>query len=212
MLHVFLGVDAPYRRREALRPVAAGALSQAINLRREGITRGFNHQACRLGALGIAQQDAVHAGRERLLDHPGIGPQSIGGAGQGERDDDRRGFVAGARRARVDQTAHEIAQFLEIERTVLHFIGDVVGLGRRHLLAFFIAAAADLRVIDRLILEPHVDDAVDMFACAGCLRRHGRDRRIARRHRLLGADRHGGEHGGNQAGHQNYSRLHGILP
>ena len=111
----------------------------------------------------------MHAGGQGLLDHPGIGAHGVGRAGNGQRDDDGRGLVTGAGRTGVDQAAHEVAQLLEVERPVLHFIRDVVGLGGRHLLAFFVAAAADLRVIDGLVLEPHVDDAVDVLAGAGGL-------------------------------------------
>ena len=172
------GVTPHMRRRVALRAVAAGALRQAVDARGEGIARGFDHQAGGFRAFGVAQQDAVHAGGQGLLDHPGIGAHGVGGAGDRQGDDHRRGLVAGAGRAGFHQAAHEFPQFLEVERAVLHFIGDVVGLGGRHLLALLIAAAADLRVIDRLVLEPHVDDAVDVLAGAGGLLRHLRHRRI----------------------------------
>ena len=127
-------------------------------------------------------------------------------------DDHRRGLVTGAGRAGFDQPAHEFLQFLEVERAVLHFIGDVVGLGARHLLATLVTAAADLRVIDRLFLQPHIDDAVDMLAGAGGLLGHFRDRGIGRLRRLLGACRQARQHGRRHTGQQNSLYLHESSP
>ena len=154
----------------------------------------------------------MHAGRQGLLDHPGIGAQCIGGAGNRQGDDHRRRLVAGAGRTRVDQPAHELAQLLEVERAVLHFIGDVVGLGRRHLLALVVAATADLRVVDGLALQPQVDDAVDVLAGTGGLFRHVRRHRIHGRRRLLGAGRHRGQQGDGSSGQPGGGGRHGMLP
>ncbi len=44
---------------------------------------------------------------------------------------------------------------------MLHVIGDVVGRRLRELLAFLVAAAAGLRVVDRLPLLEHLDRAID---------------------------------------------------
>jgi hypothetical protein len=153
----------------------------------------------------------VHAGGQGLLDHPGVRAQGVGRAGNRQGHDHRRRLVAGAGGAGFDQATHEFLQFLEVERAMLHFIGDVVGLGCRQLLALLVASAADLRVIDRLILQPHVDDAVDMLAGAGGLLWHVRQHRVYRRNRLLGAGRHRRQHGGAGGGQHNDSHLHGVL-
>ena len=93
-----------------------------------GIAAGFDKGAHRVRRLGLAHQDPVHTAAEDLAELPGV-EADIGGVGAVDRrlDDDRRGTVARAGRAAIDETAHVLGEARHVEGAVLHPDIDVVG-------------------------------------------------------------------------------------
>ena len=93
-----------------------------------GIAAGFDKGAHRVRRLGLAHQDPVHTAAEDLAELPGV-EADIGGVSAVDRrfDDDRRGTVARAGRAAIDETAHVLGEARHVEGAVLHPDIDVVG-------------------------------------------------------------------------------------
>ena len=121
----------------------------------------------------------MHARRQDLFDHPGVGPDR-GGIQAHERqgDDDGRGPVAALGGAAVNEPLHELAQPLRLEWTVLHFVLDKIVGRLGELPAFFVAAARDADVVDRLAGVEQLDHLVETFRLAvmriAALSRHQR--------------------------------------
>ena len=121
----------------------------------------------------------MHARGQDLFDHPGIGAHRRGiQTDERQRDDDRRRPVPALRGPAVDESLHELAQALRLERTVLHLVlNQIVGrLGE--LLALFVAATGDADVVHRLAGIEQLDHLVETFRLAvmrvAALSRHQR--------------------------------------
>src|SRR5215210_6141259 len=98
----------------------------------------------------MTEKDAMNARGHYLLRDPVIRAHSSRIlAKDRERHDDCRRSMAGTRRAGIDKASHKVAEFLHVERAVLHLVVDIVRLRSGHFLAFLVAAATAC-VINRL--------------------------------------------------------------
>ncbi len=135
------------------------------------IAAAFDKGAHRAGALGLAQQHAVHAAPENLAELPGVVADMRGVDAVDRRlDDDRRGAVAGAGRPGRDEPGEIGGQPGHVEGAVLHPDIDVVGPGVRVFASLRLGQdmpgmGAD--IVDRLVLRQQLDRPVD--ACHGSL-------------------------------------------
>jgi hypothetical protein len=136
-----------------------------------GEAAGADELLDRIGRLGLAEQDAVHAARQDLAELPGI-VGDVGSVDAVDRclDDDGGRPMAGVGRPAIDQAAHVFAERRHVEGAVLHADIDVVGPGLGVLSALLVGQhVAGMRavVVDRLTGFQELDGAVDAF-------RHGR--------------------------------------
>ena len=115
----------------------------------------------------MTQHQAVHTGGENLFDHPGVraNRRSIQ-TDERQRDDDGRRPVSALGRSAVDESLHELAQALRLERTVFHFVLDQIVCRLCELLPFFVAAAGDADVVHRLPRVEQLDHLVQAFRLA----------------------------------------------
>ena len=114
----------------------------------------------------FADQNAMRAGRQRLGDLPDIGAHRSAIKTPGRQGDKHhRRAVARRRRSAIDQTLHEVAQAIEAEAVILHFVIDGIAPGLGHALAFFIGVRRTGRPIfsvsDDLVVFPQLDRLVD---------------------------------------------------
>ena len=139
------------------------------------IAAGLDERPHRIGGLGLAQQDAMHAAAEDLAELPGVEPHvRLVGAVHRRLDDDRRRAMAGARRAAIDQAAQILGEAGHVERTVLHADIHVVGPGAGILAALRMGQhVTGMRtvVVDRLALCQQFDRPVDAVGHADSLHR-----------------------------------------
>src|SRR6185437_14422552 len=134
--------------------------------RGKGITR--SHVGGHGYGLGIARMADVNTGDARvpyLSQHPAVGVHvSFAEPQNGRRHECRREPVTGAGAPAVLQTAHELAQVLQVEKPVLELDIDRVRIGLAHLLPLLIGvrarANAPARVINRLAVFPQLDHLV----------------------------------------------------
>ena len=123
--------------------------------------------------IGVAQQDAVDARRQHLLEHPCVRADAgFVGAVHRHVHDHRGRPVPALGRSATGQPAHVVGETLDVEGRVLHVVADVVGPGLRVLHALLEVAVRPLvraRVVDRLALREQLDRAVDplRFRCVG---------------------------------------------
>ncbi len=132
---------------------------------------GFDKRSHRARRIGVRQKNAVNAGSQHLLKHPGVGAnRGLVGAIHRNVHDHRRRAMPALGRPAGDQAAHVLGQAFDVERRVLHVVADVVGVGLRVFLALLEAAfGAGMRagVINRLTLPEQFDGAVDVLGLRG---------------------------------------------
>src|SRR5262249_13673779 len=165
---VFLLIDAPDGRRGRLRAAAAAAdpeLVHALLVVRKAA--GPHELGDGVGALGLAQQDAMGAAAQDLAELPGsegdVGPVD---AVDRRLDDDGGRAMARIGRPAVDQAAHVVLQAGHVEGAVLHADIDVVGPGLGVGAALLVGqhmAGVRAVVVERLIGFQELDGAVDAF-------------------------------------------------
>ena len=134
------------------------------------IAAGLDERPHRIGGLGLAQQDAVHATAEDLTELPGIEPHvRLVGAVHRRLDDDRRRAMTGARRTAIDQAAQVFGQAGHVEGAMFHADVHVVGPGAGILAALRLGQhMTGMRavVVDRLTLCQQFDRPVDAIGHA----------------------------------------------
>src|SRR5262249_28996569 len=134
-LQVFFGRDTPDLRGSGHAVNAAASFRQFVLADSFVMNRkahGFDESANGAGRIGVGEHDAVDAGCEDLIEHPGVG--AYGGrvdAVHRDVDDDGGSAMTAARGAARDEPAHIFLQAFDVVRSVLHVVADVVGVGLR---------------------------------------------------------------------------------
>ena len=169
LIQIFVGRNAPDLSRGGhavdAAPSFVNPLIHALLVDRK--SHGFDEGPDRGRRVRMAQQYAVHAGREHLGEHPRIGAdRRLVDSRHRHIDDHGRRAMTALRRTALRQAAHVFRQSLYVERGMLHVVADVVGEGLRVTLALFKRAGGPgMRpgVINRLALREKFDRPIDSF-------------------------------------------------
>jgi hypothetical protein len=119
----------------------------------------------------MTQEDPVDAGRQHLLEHPGVrAHRRFVGAVDRNVDDHRRRPMSTLRRPALHQALHVVGETLHVERRMLHVVADVISVGLRVFDALRVAAFRTVvrtGVVNRLALFQELDGSVDPLRLVG---------------------------------------------
>jgi hypothetical protein len=94
----------------------------------DGEPHRFHQRPHGAGRVRMRQHDAVHAGGQHLMEHPRIGThRRFIGPVHRHVDDHRRRAMAAPGRTAGHQPSHVVGEALDVVRSVLHVVAQVIG-------------------------------------------------------------------------------------